>query len=88
MDLQIKRDEHGVPLPIDQQQIENINIDGFLPVIINVTPVNIPLLLGMDVNNGSPDRQKAGDLSYLKSTPIDKREKFSLESNELVKLEG
>lgn len=24
-----------------------MKIDGFLPIIINITPVNIPLLLGM-----------------------------------------
>ena len=45
--LQIKRDESGVPLPVFEQPIENINIDGFLPVIINVSPVNVNLLLGL-----------------------------------------
>ncbi len=46
LDLQIKRDGNGVPLPLPQQTIQNMKIDGFYPVIINIAPVNIPLLLG------------------------------------------
>ncbi len=47
--LQIKRDGRGVPLPLPQQNIENINIEGLFPVIINIQPVNaqtLPLFLG------------------------------------------
>ena len=48
MNLQIKRDENGVPLPLNMQPIENINIEGLQPVIINITPVtNLPMLLGL-----------------------------------------
>jgi len=48
MNLQIKRDGNGVPLPMPQQNIESIKIDGLFPVIINVTPVtNMPFLLGL-----------------------------------------
>ncbi len=39
--------EAGPALPLPQQPVGNMKIDGFLPVIINITPVNIPLLLGM-----------------------------------------
>lgn len=46
LDLQIKRDGNGVPLPLPQQTIQNMKIDGFYPVIINIAPVNIPMLLG------------------------------------------
>ncbi|MCK5082887.1 MAG: hypothetical protein KAR31_08270, partial [Candidatus Omnitrophica bacterium] len=47
LDLQIKRDGNGVPLPMNLQPIHRMKIDGFVPVIINVTPVvNLPLLLG------------------------------------------
>jgi len=46
LDLQIKRDGNGIPLPAFQQPIQNMKIDGFLPVIINVAPVSIPMLLG------------------------------------------
>ncbi|MEK7679901.1 MAG: hypothetical protein AAB356_06895, partial [Deltaproteobacteria bacterium] len=48
LDLQIRRDGNGVPLPLPQQPIENMHIEGFLPIIINVTPLtNLPLLLGL-----------------------------------------
>ena len=48
LDLQIKRDENGVPLPLPQQPIGDMKIDGFYPVIINVTPIpSLPALLGM-----------------------------------------
>ncbi|MFA5087695.1 MAG: hypothetical protein WC552_01520 [Candidatus Omnitrophota bacterium] len=53
LDLQIKRDGNGVPLPATQQPIQDLRIDGFLPVIINVAPVTVPALLSED-NNGRP----------------------------------
>ncbi len=46
LDLQIKRDGNGVPLPVSEQDFSMMHIEGVLPVIINVTPVNIPMLLG------------------------------------------
>ncbi|MCB9770966.1 MAG: hypothetical protein H6754_00220 [Candidatus Omnitrophica bacterium] len=49
MNLQIKRDGKGVPLPIPQQNFEQINIQGLSPVIINIMPVNaqtLPIFLG------------------------------------------
>ncbi len=51
LDMQIKRDGNGVPLPLPQQPIQNMHINGFLPIIINITPVtNLPLLLGAGEN--------------------------------------
>ncbi len=41
LNLQIKRNGHGVPLPLPEQNIENINIDGLYPVIINMQPATI-----------------------------------------------
>jgi hypothetical protein len=38
LNLQIKRDGHGVPLPISQQDLEHINIDGLIPIIIDIRP--------------------------------------------------
>ncbi len=52
MSLQIKRDGRGVPLPLPQQDLENININGLYPVIINILPVNaqtLPILGQLDV---------------------------------------
>ncbi len=47
LNLRIKRDGDGQPLPFDAQPIDSINIEGLVPVIINVTPIiNLPLLLG------------------------------------------
>ncbi len=49
MNLQIKRDGKGVPLPLPQQNLEQINIQGLFPVIINITPINaqtLPIFLG------------------------------------------
>jgi len=49
---QIKRDGKGVALPIQFQDIPNINVEGFTPVIINIQPVsNLPLLLGAKINS-------------------------------------
>ncbi len=46
MNLQIKRDKTGVPLPMDLQNIGDINVKGFIPVIINIIPVtnSVPIL--------------------------------------------
>ncbi|NTV29035.1 MAG: hypothetical protein HGA80_03025 [Candidatus Omnitrophica bacterium] len=38
LDMQIKRDGKGVPLPVGQQDLENIHIDGLVPVILNIIP--------------------------------------------------
>ncbi len=46
LDLQIKRDGRGVPLPVQFQDMEKLrNIQGFMPVIINIVPLTtLPLL--------------------------------------------
>ena len=60
LNLQIKRDRAGVPLPAVQQPIGNMNIDGFIPVIINVTPMlNLPFLLGVDSPGQSQPQAQA-----------------------------
>lgn len=61
LDLQIKRDANWVPLPMDQQPIFDMKIDGFSPVIINVVPVNVPLLLGLQINACPDDEQGSAD---------------------------
>lgn len=55
LDLQIKRDGNGVPLPINQQPIPNMRIDGFSPVIINISPIpDLPLLFGAVIQEHKP----------------------------------
>ena len=56
--IEIKRDGNGVPLPLPMQPIKNMHIEGFLPVIINITPVtNLPLLLGL-ADDAAPDMEQ------------------------------
>ena len=45
MDLQIKRDGNGVPLPLSQQPLDQINIQGLVPQITSIRPVDLQELL-------------------------------------------
>jgi hypothetical protein len=46
LNLQIKRDGMGVPLPFSQQPLENVRIEGLIPVILNIQPASsVPWLL-------------------------------------------
>ncbi len=50
LNLQIKRDGKGVPLPIAQQDLENIHLDGLIPEITDIQPaLNSPLLADLQV---------------------------------------
>ncbi|MCB9772105.1 MAG: response regulator [Candidatus Omnitrophica bacterium] len=58
LNLQIKRNGKGVPLPLPQQNIENIHIDGLFPVIINMQPATIqsfPFLLSSEKQEKVPE---------------------------------
>ena len=53
LDLQIKRDGRGVPLPLPEQPLHQMQIDGFTPIIINISPIpSLPLYLGMGESDG------------------------------------
>jgi len=45
--MNIKRDGKGVPLPVSQQNLENIHIDGLVPVILAIRPVMPSTLLSL-----------------------------------------
>jgi len=50
MDMRIKTDGSGVPLPIELQDIDNVNVPGLSPVILEIMPVipaAIPILSEM-----------------------------------------
>jgi len=48
LDLQTQGRRFDLKLPLNSFDLQNIRIDGFTPVIINVTPLtNLPLLLGL-----------------------------------------
>jgi phosphomannomutase len=71
LDLQIKRDGNGVPLPVNLQPIQQMHIDGFIPIIIHVTPVvNLPQMLGfaegeVPTNSEDADAQTTPHLSLI-----------------------
>lgn len=69
MNLKIRRDGMGFPLPMNDQSIEALKqIEGFLPVIINITPVqNLPMLLGFD----DPDEDAGGDAAPMRLGRLD-----------------
>jgi hypothetical protein len=76
LDLQIKRDGSGVPLPLPQQPLETMNIEGFLPVIINIIPMpalNLQMILGRD----EPRREPAPGGDAAEDQPQDRRPKLS-----------
>lgn len=48
LDLQIRRDGNGVPLPLSEQLLEDIQIEGVIPMILSITPIaNLFSLLGL-----------------------------------------
>ncbi len=81
LDLQIRRDGNGVPLPVDQQPIEHMRIDGFIPVIIHIRPLStLPMILGAV----EPDKD-ADDLSFYRDAGMMNRiERFSKERLEKI----
>lgn len=63
LDLQIKRDGEGVPLPVNLQDFESMNIQGFMPIIINVTPIpNLPMILGFFEEETYDDEYAGADV--------------------------
>jgi hypothetical protein len=55
LDLQIKRDGRGVPLPLAKQSVEEVDVSGFLPIILDVIsgedvlPARLGLVTASDV---------------------------------------
>jgi triosephosphate isomerase len=76
LDLKIKRDEKGIPLPLNMQPVDTIErqIQGIIPVIINVVPVrSVPMLLGIS-------EQEAQDLMVFNDRKIWAKEVEAQES--------
>jgi len=71
LNLQTKKDVQGLTLPLEIEDFENIPIEGLVPVIINIIPMNnLPLLLGFtgaDVNT-VPSRRLLSRDSDLKGS--------------------
>ena len=50
--------------PLSTQTVETININGLVPVIINIAPVNVPLIFGaVNVNGDEPLADTNADYS-------------------------
>ncbi len=45
LNMNIKRDGNGVPLPVSQQDLGNIHIDGLVPVILEIRPASASPIL-------------------------------------------
>ncbi len=66
-DLQIKRDQNGVPLPLPLQNISNIHLEGLSPIILDDQPVTFqisPFLLTQEL--------QLKQLQFLPGGPIEK----------------
>ena len=84
LDLQIKRDGNGVPLPMNLQPFDEMNIKGFIPIIINITPINnLPVFLGMVVPALRPGSGQANDnvppTANDNISPADRKARFEFD---------
>jgi len=85
--LNLETKGEGIDMPqinFDPTQLEQMNVDGFYPVIYNIVPVtNLPLLLGVaeekeDKPTGeAQDKSKTPEVSYQKS-PVIKESEYEL----------
>ena len=60
LNLQIRRDGNGVAFPVSEQAWDTINIQGFVPVIYRITPVNMSFLLGLNSIGNPPASTSVG----------------------------
>jgi len=74
LELKIKRDGNGIPLPLPQQPIEIMQIEGLTPIIINIVPANIPMILGLkkdvDVELSDNGRWQFLDRGHLQALKV------------------
>ncbi|MBP9853540.1 MAG: zinc-binding dehydrogenase [Candidatus Omnitrophica bacterium] len=82
LNLQIKRDGRGIPLPVNQQPLMNIHINGFYPVLIETMPINLPLILGLETEEeDSNSRTQQSSLD-----PLHKQEDIRIEDLETASI--
>jgi len=85
----IEMDKRGVgvnfQLPaFDPAQFQNMNIEGFFPIIINISPItNIPLLLGL---TETETEEEPTDLGFDSLGPLEKRDRFKVDEPEQLSL--
>jgi broad specificity phosphatase PhoE/ribosomal protein S18 acetylase RimI-like enzyme len=55
LNLEVRNDGGEIKFDFDPAQVENLKVDGFIPVILNVQPVkDLPLLLGIKEEEMAP----------------------------------
>ena len=76
LELKIKRDDEGMPLPVLQQPLMDMQVDGFIPIIINISPISsLQMLLGESGESEDEDQQ----ISFAAPTYYDRIEVEELE---------
>ncbi|MGE0268256.1 MAG: PfkB family carbohydrate kinase [Candidatus Omnitrophota bacterium] len=79
-EIETRGDNQNIHIQFDLEKLQELNIQGFVPVIINITPIlNIPLLLGISDDQEREQEQTAQD---LEQSPVDRKERFSFQSAE------
>lgn len=63
LDLKVKHDETGMPLPVDEQPAELFHIDGLVPVILDIQPVSLPMLLGFNEEDASQGAEQEASVT-------------------------
>ena len=100
--IEMDKSGNGVDFPVpafDPTQFQNI--EGFLPIIINISPItNIPLLLGLAPAKPISDRLRYGeagladteaeeestDLGFESLDPLDKKDRFKIDEPKQLSL--
>ena len=58
INLEVNNDGQEIQFHFDPTEFENMNVDGFVPVIMSITPVHdLPLFLGINVSEPAPPVQ-------------------------------
>jgi len=80
LEISIQRDDRGMPLPMLDIEIENMNLAGFIPVITKMVMVpDINAHLGLDKDTSSSQKRQLS--LYMELSPIDKVERQAVKSN-------
>ena len=73
LDMQVLRDPNGIPLPVQQQPIHQMNIQGVVPILNTLSEMKFPMILGMQGESQESD----DDIDELSSRdPMDLRKRI------------
>lgn len=78
LDLEIHRDLDGLPIPLTDHQIQNIQINGLVPVILRIQPVTqLPFLFGAAKTPPGENSPKETSLNF-RDEAVSKEPEFFL----------